>query len=330
MTHRPTIDYGHNTPFSHEEQAAINDIYVAVRAEQSTVARELAVTIEREIVNLDRLGDVLAQYPSPFGNQSLGQRQRGLNTLIDSLSRTNAANFEFHLPTRALLGRAIDMAESNFYRLLRHICREVFPAEQADALGAKATQRLRFCLYTKLVEEVLSGIASDERLDRSVRRKSVEALAQIWEGRLTYRIHDFFPLLEATWEARQRISITGGTLFGTQEIFALFEAGGDPQFVDYFARPDHSNDEIEAFREFLFGTSSEELDRLAREMSATGVHSVALGDAMRCSTRDIASLFYEFFRSRNLQATARKLADLPGPKRTAEEYVMIHYLSGIS
>ena len=39
-----------------------------------------------------------------------------------------------------------------------------------------------------------------------------------------------------------------------------------------------------------------------------------------------ALAMFEFFLSRHLPAAARRQADLPGPKRTAEEYVMLHYL----
>ena len=320
------IEYGPNTPFSTEERETIEEIYgEVVRAGHGEAAR-LASAIRREMKNLEWLGEVLWQYPSPLGDQTLGQRQRGLTTLIDTLSQTNPANFEFFLPTRALLGRALDMAESNFYRLLRHVCKEVLPGDRGEALGERATQCLRVCLYTKLVEEVLSNIASDNLLERSVRGKAVGALAQIWERRLTYRVRDFFPLLEATWQARQRITVTGGTLYGTQEIFELFQAGGDPAFVDYFARSEHSDDEVEAFREFLFGTSCEELNRLSEEMRRAGVNSITMPTPKISSKHDAATLFYEFFRSRHLLATARKLADLPGPKRTAEGYVMIYYL----
>lgn len=320
------IRYGPSSPFTADERETIEAIYDQVERSEHPQAQQFAKTIRQQMDSLDWLGQVLAQYPSPLDEQTLGRRQRGLDTLIDSLSQTNPANFEFFLPTRALLGRALDMAESNFYRLLRHVCSEILPGSDGNTLREQATRCLRLCLYTKLVEEVLSDLASDNHLDRSVRGKAVAALAQIWERRLTYRVRDFFPLLEATWEARQRITVTGGTLVGTQEVFELFQAGGDPRFVDYFARSDHSENEVEAFREFLFGTSSEELNRLARQMQDRGVYSITLDNPMAAPEHDIATLFYEFFRSRHLLAVARKLADQPGPKRTAEGYVMIYYL----
>ena len=41
---------------------------------------------------------------------------------------------------------------------------------------------------------------------------------------------------------------------------------------------------------------------------------------------DPALTMFEFFLSRHLQAGARRQAELPGPKRATDEYVMLHYL----
>ena len=60
-------------------------------------------------------------------------------------------------------------------------------------------------------------------------------------------------------EARRRVRATLGTLMGTAEMFRLMQEGCDPQFVDYLGRPDCTEDEAAAFREFLFGLFNEEL-----------------------------------------------------------------------
>lgn len=323
---KQAVQYGSHSPFSPEERRTIEEIYGAVAASGHPHADEIGRAIQGQVGCLESLGQVLAQYPSPLGQQRLGHKMRGIGTLVDALSRTNPANFGFFLPTRALLGRSLDMAESNFYRLLRHVCREVLQNERGRELLDDATKRLRVCLYTKLVEEVLSAIATDDQLDRPVRKQAVVALAQIWDRRLTYRVRDFFPVLDATWEARQRITIAGGTLAGTQEVFSLFAEGCDPQFVDYLARPDHTENEVEAFREFLFAVPAEELTRLAKEMADQGVHTIPLHDSMNAPNRDSVSGFYEFFRSRYILAMARRVANTPGPKHTAEGYVVISCL----
>lgn len=320
------VQYGPNSPFAPDERQTIQTIYEQVKASDHPEAGALQRTIREQIACLEWLGETLAQYPSPLGEQHLGSRHRGLDTLVETLGQANPANFDFFMPTRALLGRALDMAESNFYRLLRHVCTELLPGEVGRKLREEATRRFQTCLYTMTAEEVLSSVASDRGVERAVRERAVLALAQVWEHRLTYRVADFFPVLEATWRARQRITVVGGTLAGTQEIFGLFQHGCDPQFIDYFARPQPSEDEIAAFREFLFATSSEELRRLEEQMAAGDGGSVQLHERSSPDVRDSTAVFYEFFRTRHLLAAARRLSNLPGPKRTAEAYVMVSYL----
>lgn len=320
------VHFGPQSPFSLQERRTVEAIYAEVIASGHEDAEDLRATIQEQVRCLESLGQILAQYPSPLAEQRLGNRKRGIDTLVGALSHANPANFGFSLPTRALLGRSIDTVERNFYRLLRHICRQVLEGETRRKLLEDATQCLRVCLYTRLVEDVLSAIATDAQLDHTVRERAVVALAQIWEHRLAFRISDFFPILEATWDARQRITVTGGTLTGTHEILSLFAEGCDPQFVDFFSRDNPTDDELEAFREFVFAASAEELNRLAQEMAEKSIQSVTLHDAMHAPDRDSVTVFYEFFRSRSFLALARGATNIPGPRHTAEGYVMIHYL----
>ncbi len=316
---------GSSSPFTPDERKTIEDIYKAIRDSRHAGASEVCAAIAQKVNCLEHLGRVLAHYPSPAAQERLGGRQRGLDTLVDRLSRSTIANFDFLVPTRALVGRTLDMAETNFYRLLQHVCQDLLTGERARELREQASKWLRVCLYTMLAETVLTTIAADEQVERPVRCEAVLALAQIWDRRLTYRVSDFFPMLGAAWEARRRIDVVGGTLAGTHEIFELFRKGCDPEFVGYFTRPDPSADEVEAFREFLFAASAEDLDRMAQTLATTAGGSIALPDHMATAVDD-ATVFYEFFYRRHLLATARRLSNHPGPKRTAEGYVMIHYL----
>ena len=172
-------------------------------------------------------------------------------------------------------------------------------------------------------------------MDRSVRAKAVAALAKLWENRLTYRVRDFFPLLEATWEARRRIRVSVGTMLGVSEIFRLLQVGCDPRFVDYFSRPRLTEDERQAFQEFLIGVPTEKITSLSQLMKDEGktclspeeaAEALAFGKPRPERRTSGAVSAYEFFRVRYLEAAARRLKDLPGPRRTAEEYVMIYFL----
>ena len=56
---------------------------------------------------------------------------------------------------------------------------------------------------------------------RAVRAQGVRSLANLWGNRLTWRVNDFFPILDATWEARLRVQVVGGTLAGSSELVQL-------------------------------------------------------------------------------------------------------------
>jgi hypothetical protein len=188
-------------------------------------------------------------------------------------------------------------------------------------------------VHCRLVEEVLVDVVTDPLIERRLREQAVRNLAQLWGNRLTWRVHTFFPILAQTWEARQRIRVVGGTLAGNCEIFQLLTSGGEPEFVELLCDRDYGEVEVAAFREFLFGTSSEELERLARRMAQEGLSSIELdsridsGGRTGDGGRDAGSILFEFFRARLVQCNARRIANLPGPRHTAEGYVMLAWLA---
>ncbi|MBN2196085.1 MAG: hypothetical protein JW751_24930 [Polyangiaceae bacterium] len=329
MPWRP--EFGPNSPFSGEERTTCDDVVAALHRSERPEAAAVLETIAAHFQRLEAFGELLSQFPSPLMRHRLGSREQSLESLAEGLCQSTPANFEFRAPTRAIVGRALDMAELNFYRLLGYACDEVLVGEEGTRLRTATTRQLREVIYTKLVEEVLGDVVSDDSVLRTTRFRAVYGLAQIWERRLTYRTREFFPLLEASWEARNRVSVVGGTLLGTQEMFSLFREGCAPEFVEYFVRPEPTDDEVAAFREFLFGASAEELESLAQRMDRERRASLPLGNgcgrSLSLSGADAGTSLYEFFRVRFLKATARRLAGLPGPKRTAEGYVMIDFLA---
>lgn len=317
--------FGPNSPFNGEERDTIGAVVDALHRSGREEAGAILGIVQSHFDRLEAFGELLARFPSPLDRHPLGSREQNLPSLARGLCKSSVINFELYAPTRAIVGRALDMAELNFYRLLRHACREVLTGDESDALQERAAARLRNVLYTKLTEEVLTDIVSEPGVDDGIRVKAGYALAQIWDRRLTYRTREFFPLLEATWEARRRVHVVGGTLMGTQEMFTLFREGCAPEFVDFFIGPDPDDDEVAAFREFLFGTTAEELESMANRMHREHLGSLQMASVP--SIDDPGILIYEFFRVRYLQSVARRIARLPGPKRTAEGYVMIAFLA---
>ena len=324
------LTFSDHGPFDAEERAVICEVVAAVARQQRPHAEDLVERVRLEIGRLDRVGEALSGYPSIFEPQRLGERRRDLATLVDNLTFSNLSNFEMFLPTRALLGRNLVLGEVNFYRLLRLVCEDGLSPAVALELRGKVDRLLCVCLYTRLAEEVLVHIASARDIDWETREKAVLSLAHIWQ-RATYRITDVFPVLQATWEARRRVPCTLGTLMGVSEMFRLLQAGCDERFVDYLTN-DGSEEHAAALREFLFGATTEQLKQIddhraaGDSVSVTEAGEVAHVADAAALEGDPALAMYEFFLSRHLQAAARRQADLPGPKRTAEEYVLLRFL----
>ena len=314
-------------PLQPEELALVDQVQQALHGVGSAEAAATNAAIERQMQSLRLFGELLARYPSPLEEQHLGPMRRGLETLVDNLVGTDQATFPFRAPTQALVGRAMNMAQINFLRMLWHVSGGLPDPAQAATLRETAARRLRASVHTRLVEEVLVDLVTDAQVDAKLRGQAVRNLAQLWGNRLTWRVHTFFPILAATWEARQRVRVVGGSLAGNCELFQLLTEGGDTEFVELLLDQDYGEEETQAFREFLFGTSSEELDRLALRMAAEGLSSIELDSRVeQGAVRDAGSILFEFFRARLVQCSARRIAKLPGPRHTAEGYVMLAWL----
>ena len=313
-------------PLQPDELELVVQLVAALAQQPGPRAEASIASIRQQQASLLRFGELLSLYPSPLQEQVLDGRRRGLDTLVDTLVTTDVATFPFRAPTQALVGRAMNMAHINFLRMLWLLSGGLPDAEDAVRLREQAAVRLRAAVHTRLVEEVLVDLVTDPGIERVLRAQAVRNLAQLWGNRLTWRVHTFFPILTATWEARQRVRIVGGTLQGTSEMFQLLTAGGEPEFVDLLLDQDYGEVEVHAFREFLFGTSSEELERLAARMAAEGLSSIEIDSRIGVGDRDAGSILYEFFRTRYVQCSARRVAKLPGPRHTAEGYVMLAWL----
>lgn len=318
----PGHDASHH-PLQNDEYGLATEVVAALRG--SGDQDGTATVIQEQLELLGQFGGLLSRYPSPLEEQHLGKRRRGLQSLVETLISTDHATFAFRAPTQALVGRALTMARINFFRLLWHVCDGLADAGRAAVLREVAARKLRAGVYCRLVEEVLATLVTDQVVSRRLRVRAALHLAQIWGRRLTWRVDGFFPLLEATWEARQRVRVVGGSLLGTSELFQLLCGGGDADFVELLTGRDHAEQEVLAFREFLFGASSEELEQLAERMAREGLSSIEL-DSRLGTVQDAGSILYEFFQARFVQAGARRVARLPGPRHTAEGYVLLAWL----
>jgi hypothetical protein len=123
---------------------------------------------------------------------------------------------------------------------------------------------------------------------------------------------------------------------GASEYFRLVAADCAPQFLDFFARQEVSRSEGQAFEEFLFNMTYEELQTLGEAMRrekretmdpawAAEIVGRPLEELDHSGEIDPMALYRSYYR-RQLAADFRIMAGTEGPRRTAEAYMMIYLL----
>lgn len=318
-------------------------------SEQSLVARlqessvrvgrqDLDVRIGSQVRSLELLSQTVATYPSPLSSTQLGAQHRDVRTLLDRLTQQNFYSIELAVPTRAIVSSTLNMARLNFFRMLSHVAGEL------DKQGATVDRQdfisieegLADAIGLRAAEEILRSIICRTDAQLVVRERAALLILHLWHDFNSQSIREVLPMLFHTWQARRRVSPTMGTLLGASELFSLLAHGCDVRFIDFLNREDCTEEEVAAFQEFLFGLSWEELEELRGEgdSAMVTINQLRNGDDFSADAvalglfvaGDKAEQFYLFFMKRHVHAMNRALKFLPGPKQTAEQYVLEHLL----
>ena len=252
-------------------------------------------------------------------------------TLIDALCRVPDWDLDLNIPTKAVFGQAYLIAKINFFKALGYALDAL---QGPEKLKDDVERELGQSIYSKLAEELFITIITDPNAPRSVKIGAAKPLFQVWEDRLLTEIDDFAPVLESIWKARNEVRPVLGTMRGTQEFFRLVQAACDERFVDYFAAGDVPDEQRQAFEEFLFGISHEEITKLREHLEEASDGCVSFDEARALLGRSGSSwapssgpqALYTSYKRRRVKAHYRALTGAEGPKKTAEEYVMIAFL----
>lgn len=360
---RSTISgYPFHSCFSARDATLLEDILQSSSRLSEQAGHELLGAFERWMKSLSHIMEALKACPSVYASESVAGRTRDLDTLIERLCQSNSANIDFVLPTRALLGQAFVQAKINFIKTVLYVLEN----------DATADPELRRCLenaleesiYLKLAEELLTASVSNGANSFDLKKAAARLLIPMWEQRQMVPVEAFTSLLLSIWRARCRVQETFGTLVGVHEVFSLMRAECQPRFLDFFTREWVTEDEREAFREFLFGVSFEELQKIREYMEDNSVQVVGPSDVWNIlgyvpsSTssavpaesdeilRDLphgppprllpsgalnrsgrtAEFVYNSYRRRRIRADYRALTKRQGPRKTAEGYLMEYHL----
>lgn len=325
--------------FDHNERPLVHAALEAIERGNPEDAGVLRGLVRR----LSTLNEMLDSSPSLRNDKQLALDVRNEKTLIDHLTRIDGLGGDLELPFKSTLSRTFLLAKIQFLRGLVKSTSELVHrqsgANDTDAEFRKLTNDLREelaqSIYTLLAEELLLALLRKPNVTRATKRRAANQLITIWDN-AQLEIDDFSPILESAWHARNRVTSKLGCLLGTTEYFRLVAEDCAPQFLDFFCREEVSRSEGQAFEEFLFNMTYEELQLLGQAMRAQGRELIANDFASEVLGRTIEELdrsgeidpmaLYRSYYRRQLAADFRIMADTEGPRRTAEAYMMLYVL----
>ncbi len=316
------------------------------RNEQSLIERTLAwlrprrphdsALLWNHVKRVAMLGEVLDQVPSLSvpADATFGELDGHEAGLADRLAHADPMDRDLPLPEKAHLARAFLLGKID---LLRDLQGALAPAAGGDAtLHAELHAEFAQSVYTLIAIEILLGLLTDPELPEGQRRRAARQLILIWDRAAQVEIDDFCPLLESAWKARSRIGVYFGALVGAGEYMRLVASDCPAEFLDFFVRDDAGDDEVQAFEEFLFNVPFEDLARLraASRERAQPIDRPAAEAILGRSLDEVAAIDDPdaIFRSYSRRRTAsefRRWTAAPGPRRTAEAYIMAKLLASI-
>jgi len=298
------------------------------------VRQEVIATVGRARLNILPLVQAIHASPIHRNYQFLKGPERRPETLIETLCRKEWESIDLALPTGAVVGRALVLARINFIKSLRYSL-ESCSDETSHRLRVALQDRVDDAIFSKMAEELLTGATTNPANAYKTRRAAARHLFSVWTNFVRHPVADFPTALLSAWKARRKVQQVYGTLIGVHELVSLIREECETDFVSFFTRDEVSSDQVEAFREFLFGLSYEQLQDLQRHMREHGlpllsheqVHDLVdtkrhqVGYGPPAAEEVLAS-----YRRRRLRADYRVLSSSPGPQKTAEGYIMQYLL----
>ncbi len=308
------------------EAERLKAIYESGAGLEPALRAELEEAFRHASRSLPLVAEAIREYPSADARTTFGGRERDNSTLIESLCRTDEADMDFMIPTGAVLGRAFVQAKINFLKSLERLFpapEEGQPSELGDLVGD--------AVFSRLAEELLSAVLANPHNPIELKRVAATRLVSMWKDRLKMPVGEFPQALLSSWKARRRVRAIFGTLIGVTEVFSLMKADCESQFLNYFSRDKVTQDETQAFQEFLFGLAYEELCEVREYMKDREMTVISPEEVRELIKSPVRPPFFGYptpdqmyasYRRRRTRAEYRAVSGSPGPRKTAEGYLM--------
>lgn len=322
-------------------------VTVLDRQESELVTAAMAVVSERSpadakileglIGELQATSELLDRQRPLRRPTALGGEPRDESTLIEHLCTIDGLSGDLALPLKATLSRTYLLTKINFLRGFVKATSAISEVADVGKMTHDLREELAQSIYTLLAEELFLALLRKPDVTRRTKQRAADQLITVWDDAML-EIDDFAPLLESAWHARNRINSAYGTLLGATETFRLVTEDCSPDVLEFFGRDGMSADESAAFEEFLFNMTCEELATLRRAMQQQHLSAASPAWAAEILGRQIEELehgpaheidpmaLYRSYQRRQLAADFRLMSGAPGPRRTAEGYLMVYLL----
>jgi hypothetical protein len=299
-------------------------------AEANPFSTDVRKALQLGFRGLGALAAAMQSYPSLYGSDRLGPKERSAETLMRTLLLAGENGLEWTLPTKALLSRTFGIAKVNFWSSLQYAVQDA-GTDEAARLLKEIREAIEEAVYTRLAEELYASFVTSRTMDKEVKQLAIGQLLELWEGRAGFATYRFCPVLRSAWVARCRAPRVFGTLMGVSEIASLLFQDCDARFIEFFTRSDDAVDRVQAFQEFVFDLPFESLEQVRSLMQEEGRDVVGPDEVARYLGFPKGKLnpliedpkaLYSSFRTRRVKAQYRTSMRVAGPKRTAESYVL--------
>ncbi|MBN2724434.1 MAG: hypothetical protein JXR95_10220 [Deltaproteobacteria bacterium] len=322
-------------PFTSEEHALIEEVLELLSSMEDDSHSYFINIIVEKMNRLFKLHSLALEMPPPVSHKVNSSLTLDFNHLIEDLNIINPHDFELRLPIRTIMGKALIDMEISFWAFLSYSLDQVCTATDiGQTLNHSVENFLCDRIFNKMTSELLVSVATNDQADPEIRKAAIKFLLTLWENASIRAMRNFAPLMESIWRARRQAKVVMGTMMGIREILDLLAHGATPHFLDFLSKNSENQEVIDAFREFIFGTTYEELRQKDKEQSVNGIVCVECEDtdfSGRLSDGSISPMeralgIYRFFTKRKMEAKGRMFTGTPGPKRTAEEYLLIYFI----
>jgi len=294
-----------------------------------------AVILQGLIAELRSTSELLDRQRPLRRPTALGGETRDETSLIDHLCSMDGLSGDLVLPLKATLSRTHLLTKINFLRAFVKATSALQDVPNATQMTHDLREEVAQAIYTLMAEELFLALLRKPDVTRRTKQRAADQLITVWDD-AALEIDDFAPLLESAWHARNRINSAYGTLLGATETFRLVTEDCSPDVLEFFGRDGMSADESAAFEEFLFNMTAEELAKLRQAMQQQHVSAASPAWAADVLGRQIEDLehakeidpmaLYRSYQRRQLAADFRLMSGAPGPRRTAEGYLMVYLL----